>query len=325
MQNATPSGRIQARGSFGPLTPSNLGGTPLSGEFVFSPVNLGDIGTLHGTLSSKGQFKGRLAAIETTATAETPDFSVDRGRPTDVSGSVQGTVNGLNGDVVLHMIAVQVGRTTVHAGGSVRGGPKVTEIDMDVENGRAEDLLRPFMHEQVPVTGVVWLKAHAHVAPAGDGARFMQRLAVDGGFDVPAERLTKQETEKSLTAFSARAQGASADEGEAAANATDVVSSLRGQVRIRNGVLSSQRLTFGIPGASAELKGTYTFHTRAVYLTGDLKMDSDISHAATGFKSVLLKPFSPFFKRKKAGAVVPIAVTGVPHAYQVSQNMLHTK
>lgn len=328
MQNAKPAGRIVAQGSFGPLTPSNLGGTPLSGEFTFSPVDLGKIGTLHGTLSAKGQFTGRLAAIEATATAETPDFSVDDGMPTDVSGSVQCTVNGLNGDVVLHMIALQLGRTTVHAGGWVRGDPKVTEIDFDAEQGRAEDLLRPFVHDQVPVTGVVWMKAHAHVAPAEDGVRFMQRLAVDGGFDVPAERLTNHATEKSLTAFSARAQGAGDDRGEAGnpdTTAADVVSSLKGQVRIRNGVLSSQRLTFEVPGAEAELQGTFAFHTGVTHLTGNLKMDSDISHAATGFKSVLLKPLAPFFKRKRAGGVVPIAVTGVPHAYTVSQDVLHTK
>jgi hypothetical protein len=54
-------------------------------------------------------------------------------------------------------------------------------------------------------------------------------------------------------------------------------------------------------------------------------MDADISHAATGFKSVLLKPLAPFFKRKNAGAAVPIAVTGIPHQYHVSQDVFHTK
>lgn len=323
MQNARPSGRILARGSFGPLTPSNLGGTPLSGEFTFSPVRLEDIGTLHGTLSAKGRFTGSLADIEATAMADTPNFAVGKGRPANVAGSVQCTVNGLNGDVVLHTIEVKTGETVVHAGGSVQGDPKVTDLQMDVEKGRAEDLLRPFVHGDVPVTGVVWLKARAHVAPADHGAKFMQRLAVDGGFDVPAQRLTNHATERSVTAFSARAQGVSGD--EAAGETADAVSSLQGQVRIRNGVLSTERLTFEVAGAAADLKGTYAFHGGAVHLTGDLKMDADISHTATGLKSVLLKPLAPFFKRKKAGAVVPIAVTGVPKAYKVGQDVLHTK
>jgi hypothetical protein len=60
-------------------------------------------------------------------------------------------------------------------------------------------------------------------------------------------------------------------------------------------------------------------------MLGDVKMESDISHATTGFKSLLLKPLAPFFKKKNAGAVVPIAVTGKPGDYKVSQNLLHDK
>jgi hypothetical protein len=54
-------------------------------------------------------------------------------------------------------------------------------------------------------------------------------------------------------------------------------------------------------------------------------MESDISHVTTGFKSVLLKPLAPFFKKKHAGAVIPIAVTGGPGHYTVTQDLLHQK
>ena len=62
-----------------------------------------------------------------------------------------------------------------------------------------------------------------------------------------------------------------------------------------------------------------------MHMLGELKMESDISHVTTGFKSVLLKPLAPFFKKKHAGAVVPIAVTGGPGNYKVNQNLLHDK
>jgi hypothetical protein len=328
MQNAQPTGRIKAHGSFGPITPSKLGGTPLSGDFVFSAANLGDIGELKGTLSAQGHFTGRLADIEATATEDTPNFAVSGGAPVHVTGSVQASIDGMNGDVVLHTIEAKTGSTVVHAGGSVVGSPKVAEIDMDVEKGRAEDLLRPFVHERPAIVGVVWLKAHAKVAPGGKGVTFLQRLTVDGALSIPAERMTDHAAEKSLTAFSARAQGAGDDKGEAGnpdTAAVDVVSSLAGPVKIRNGVVSTERLTFQMPGASANLKGTYALHSGAVHLTGEMKMDADISHAATGFKSALLKPLAPFFKRKNAGAVVAIALTGTPGQYQVGQNVLHTK
>lgn len=329
MQNAYPTGRIQATGSFGPITPKNLGGTPLSGKFTFSQVHLGEIGKLHGTLSGQGEFSGALAGIEAYATSDTPDFSVGRGRPVEVAAAAQSTINGLNTDIVLHRIEVKTGKTVVHAGGDIMGSPKVTDLDMTVMRGRAEDLLRPFLHDQVPITGVVWMKGHAHLAPSGHGAKFLQRLRMDGRFNVPAERLTNPRMEKQLTAFSQRAQsgnsGKSGPGEPEASGGTDAVSSLEGRAVIRNGVLSTRRVTFVMPGATADLNGTFNFHGGAVHLLGDVKMDSDISHVTTGFKSMLLKPLVPFFKRQKAGAVIPIAVTGVPHRYKVSQNLLHTK
>jgi hypothetical protein len=54
-------------------------------------------------------------------------------------------------------------------------------------------------------------------------------------------------------------------------------------------------------------------------------MQADVSHAATGFKSILLKPLIPFFKKRKAGAVVPIEVSGKPGSYKVNQNLLGNK
>jgi hypothetical protein len=233
---------------------------------------------------------------------------------------------------------VKTGGTTVEAAGTVAGPtnmPKTTDIDLSVTRGRAQDLLRPFLKNRPPITGAVALKAHAHLAPLDDDAGFLQRLSVDGGFILPGERLTNRDTEQTLAGFSQRAQGLKPPktdpgngkaEGEAGADpAADVVSSLEGEVRIGDGVVSTRRLTFEIPGASADLNGTYNLRNGTVHMVGNLKMESDISHATTGFKSLLLKPLAPFFKKRHAGAVVPIAVTGGPDDYKVSQDLLHDK
>jgi hypothetical protein len=332
MQNAMPSGRIRAHGSFGPLTPANLGGTPLSGDFSFARVNLGDLGSLHGTLSATGHFSGTLAAIEAQASSETPDFAVGSGTPTDAAGTVQATIDGLNANIVLHQIEAKIGTTKVEVGGQIVGSPKVTDVEIAVTRGRAEDLLRPFVRSAPPVTGVVWLKTHAHVAAGGNGAKFLDRLQMDGGFNVPAERLTNHSTETELSSFSQRAQG-SAGKSPAAQGAAlvgdpqqpDVLSSLEGTVSVRRGVMSTERLTFKVPGVAAELKGTYRLQDGTVHMVGNLTMDTDLSHVTTGFKSMLLKPLAPFFKRKSAGAVIPIAITGKPNQYKVGQDLLHDK
>jgi len=132
-----------------------------------------------------------------------------------------------------------------------------------------------------------------------------------------------------LANFSERAQGLKPAKDDANPAQSDpaiaVLSSLEGQVKVRDGVVSTERLTFAMPGVSAELKGTYDLRNGTVHMLGDLKMESDISHATTGFKSLLLKVVAPFFKKKDAGAVVPIAVMGGPNSYKVSQNILHDK
>ena len=331
MQNADPAGRIQAKGHFGPVSPNNLGATPVSGTFKFTDVQLNQIGELHGTLTSEGHFSGALAAIEASATASTNDLAVSDGRPTPANGSVQCMVNALDGNVVLHHVEVKTGATTVDAAGTVAGAPnapKTTELDLTVTKGRAQDLLRPFLKNRPPITGAVALKAHAHLAPRVGDAKFLKRLSVDGSLFLPGERLTNPETEQTLTGFSQRAQAkpekTDAEDAEADAPA-DVLTSIEGQVKIRDGVVSSEQLTFGIPGALAKLNGSYDLRNGTVHLVGNLKMESDISHVTTGFKSLLLKPLAPFFKKKHAGAVVPIAVTGGPDKFTVSQDLLRDK
>jgi hypothetical protein len=80
-----------------------------------------------------------------------------------------------------------------------------------------------------------------------------------------------------------------------------------------------------MPGVDVDLTGSFNLRSSTVDLTGNLRMQSDISHTTTGFKSVLMKPLIPFFKKNKAGAVIPIAVTGSPGEYKVTQDILHRK
>ncbi|HEY4356671.1 MAG TPA: AsmA-like C-terminal region-containing protein [Acidobacteriaceae bacterium] len=321
MENAMPSGRIVAHGSFGPLLPANLGNTSLMGDFTFDDVQLHDIGTLQGVLKSQGHFERTLDSIDAHVTTESSDFAVGQGRSSVLTNTVHCTINGLNGDVILNAIEGRLGATPLSVSGSVTGSPKIARVELSVRSGRAQDLLRPFLHGPAPITGGVTLKAHAEILPGGKGVRFLHRLHVEGRFGVSDEKLTNAAEEQKLSAFSQRAQGEKKDEDEAA----DTLGSLSGPVTIREGILSTQGLRFAVPGASADLNGTYNFVSKDIRMTGNVRMDSDISHVTTGFKSMLLKPFAPLFERKHAGAVIPIAITGVPGHYSVSGNFLHTK
>jgi AsmA-like C-terminal region len=328
MKNAKPRGRIQAHGNFGPLNAQDLASTPVSGVFTFTSVDLPDIGKIGGTLSSSGHFAGSLGAAETSATSQTPDFEVDGGKPTRVSAEIQCKVDGITGDVLIHSVALTTGTTTIYASGSVQGSPKVTNLDFEVQNGHTQDALRPFMEGPVPVAGTVRLRGHAYLAPAAPGVGFLQRLKMDGIFAAPAERFTDSATEKKLTEFSQRAQVKKPDKSTADPPSNpdaDALSSLEGPVSVRNGVAASRDLKFLVAGAQAHLQGSFNLNNRDVHLTGDMAMQTDISHATTGFKSFLLKPLAPFLRKKNAGAVVPIAIIGGPGHYKVTSDFFHDK
>ena len=337
MYSPPPTGHILASGTFGPLRPQTLGKTPVTGSFTYAPVHLGEISGLGGTLSAKGTFHGTLGDIEATGQAFTPDFAVSDGRPTPVTNTAQFAVNGLNADIHIHSLTARTGQTVVQAQGEIAGTPKVTNMDLTVTNGRVEDVLRPFLTHFPPVTGPLWLHSHAYVAPPAPGRKFLQRLVMNGAFDIPAQHITSASTEKSLSAFSQRVQDHKASGAavigsqvpepakDTSEGGTDVLSGLSGPVQLRNAIASTNRLTFMVPGASVNLAGTYNLHGGEVHLLGNLHMESGVSHATTGFKSILFAPLNPFFKHGSSGGVVPIAVTGVPHHYKVSQNILHHK
>ena len=224
-------------------------------------------------------------------------------------------VNGLNGDITLHAVDVRTGSSVIHAEGNIAGEPKVTNVDLLVEQGRVEDLLRPFLAGETPVTGPVVLHGHANLA--GAGASFFERLTMNGAFTVPGERFTDTPTERNLTAFSQRAQGTKTGEDSPA-----VLPSVAATVSVSNGMAHISSLIVHMPGAAVRLNGAFDLQNQNVRLAGDLRMQSDVSHVTTGFKAILLKPLAPFFKKDGAGAVVSIAITGTPHHYKVGQNIL---
>ena len=63
--------------------------------------------------------------------------------------------------------------------------------------------------------------------------------------------------------------------GQNANASADILSSLEGRTKIRNGVVSTEQLRFQMPGAGVDLNGTYNLHDRTVHMLGDLRMQAD--------------------------------------------------
>ncbi len=82
----------------------------------------------------------------------------------------------------------------------------------------------------------------------------------------------------------------------------DVASDFSGHFTARSGVITLTNLKFDVPGATVQLNGTYALEGGALDFRGHLLMDAKLSQATTGFKSVVLRLFNPFFKKGRAAA-----------------------
>ena len=319
MQNPEPPGEIISEGKFGPLNLDDLGTTPVSGSYKFQKANLSVFRGIAGTLSSTGDFAGRLGEIGVRGTIDIPDFKVVTGEhEVHLTSKFTAALNGTNGDVFLKQVAASFLQTSVAASGSVAGKPgqkgKTTSLDLEVNNGHIQDLLRLFVTaNHPPMNGVTSLKAHVEIPP--QKRPFLQELVLRGDFGISEGAFTKPAMQARVDEMSERARGEKQDKSkpQVQADADDpenVVLNLKGHVGLRDGVANFSELSFSVPGASARMNGTYSLSSEQIDFHGMLKTEAELSQETTGMKSALLKPFDPLFRRKKAGAAVAVKMTG---------------
>jgi AsmA-like protein len=307
LTNPKPPGEIDANGTFGPWISGHAGQTKVSGQYSFEHADLGTFEGIAGILSSKGKFEGTLENIGVEGTTNTSDFTVRSSRhKTELRNQFKAVVNGTNGDVTLQSVDGQFRKTTIFGkGGVAPHGEKQQRtgiFDLCSKDGRIQDLFLLFIKdEHSPITGTTNLCAHLTI-PSGKQP-FLRKVVLVGNFGVDIGNFTKPETQENVNKLSAEAIGGDDDK------AGTVLSSLHGHVEIRGGNATFSDLSFGIPGALAQMHGDYDLVSHRIDLHGTLKMDSEPSHMAHGPKALLMKFVDPFFK-KKHGSEVPVKITG---------------
>jgi hypothetical protein len=338
MKNAEPPGEIISNGKFGPLNLEDLETTPLSGKYKFQQADLSVFDGIEGTLSSTGDFAGKLGEVVVHGTLDIPDFQLVRSKhKVHLTSRFNASVNGTNGDVFLKQVETSFLQTSVAASGSVvnKAGQdgKTTSVDVDVNNGRIQDLLVLLAAtKHAPMNGATSFKAHVTILPLG--RPFLKELVMRGDFGVDQAAFRKPSRQEQVDELSERARGekkgkhkgkdqnkeqdkeqsknaSNADSG--ADDLENIVMNLRGHLELRDGVAKFSELTFDVPGASARMNGTYNLENEQIDFHGTLKTEAELSQDTTGIKSALLKPLNPLFKRKKAGADIPVKMTGTYH------------
>jgi AsmA-like C-terminal region len=308
LTNAVPPGEIITKGSFGPWSPDDPGQTPLAAEYTFDHADLGVFKGISGILSSQGKFGGVLEKIEVEGKTSTPDFTVSvGGHPVALDTVFSATVDGTNGDTLLHPVTARFLNTVITANGgvvkNVEKGGRVIALEVVVDKGRMEDLLLLAVKAYKPVmTGAIRFHTRFELPPgAGDIA---DRLNLNGRFDVAKAEFTNPEVAGKIQTLSRKGQGRPEDE-----EAGSSVSELKGHFVLDNGTITFRGLTFIVTGAEVALKGKYGMDKGDLDFHGKLRMQAKLSQTMTGVKSFLLKAFDPFF-RKNGQTELPIKITG---------------
>jgi hypothetical protein len=309
LTNPLPRGLIDATGRFGPWSRGEPSATPVEGKYVFKDADLSTIKGIGGILTSTGEFRGPLGRIDVKGETQTPDFRLEvAGNPMPLSTTFEAVVDGTDGDTYLNKINAVLGKSPIEASGVVAGTPGVKgrtiQIKAKVAGGRIEDFLKLSVKGGDPLlTGQVALQTELTIPPGH--VDVVEKMRLKGSFDLSSAQFTNPTVRSKLGEMSARASG---NPGEVPSN---VVTDLEGRFTQGGGVLSLMALKFQIPGATVQLDGTYGLRTEALEFDGTLRMQATISQAAGGgVKSVFLRMVDPFFKKKGAGAVLPIRVRG---------------
>jgi hypothetical protein len=322
--NAIPKGDIHAKGTFGPWNNESPGDSTVTGHYTFDHADLNTIKGLGGMLSSVGEFTGQLNKIVVDGTTETPNFSLDTANHAmPLHTKFHAIVDGTNGDTYLQPVEARLGESDFSCDGAVinvKGKGHIIDLDVNVPNGRIQDFLQLAVKTTpVVMTGQLTMKTKLHIPPGKESVT--RKIGLKGGFTLRQIHFTNPDVEDKVDMLSLRAQG---DPKDAKPGAEDVQSQMVGQFVMEGGKLSFSKLDFTLPGADVMLAGEYTLDGERFEFEGKVRTDAKVSQmVASKWKSILLKPVDPFFKKNGAGAEIPVKVSGTRTAPKFGLDLHH--
>lgn len=317
----TPKGIVVANGSVGPFRTKDYGATPLSGTYSLEHADLSSLQGVAGHAAANGRYSGTFARIETVGEVAIPDFRAAAAHRVRLDAAYRVAVHGANGDIEIEDTQVRTGGNLITASGSVVGKPNKVNLTIATKNSRVEDLLRIVERDEPSVAGNV--SFHAAVNLNNGPKRFLQRLDLKGQISLTQISFTKPQTQQEMNSLAARVQ--KDPSGDSKDDPPQVTAAASSSTIFHEGTAYFPDAHVTFPGADAYLYGTFNLLDTRIHFTGKVDLQRDISRAATGWKSALLKPLSPFFHHKDAGAIVSIAVTGTARQPKITQNVLHDK
>lgn len=308
---------VDANGKLGPLRPGRYAEMPLTGRYSLQRANLSRVSGLAGHVSANGSYSGIVRRVNVTGKAAIPDFRAGHAHVERLDASYRVTVEATEGRVLWRDARIRLGDSTIRANGSLTGEPKVARVEFATKDGNLKRLLEVVEARTPSVRGKVSFAARASF---GFGPQpFLKRLRLRGHVALEDVTFVQPKAQQKLDAFSARARNSRNRK------TINIDAAAAGETVFRHGIAYFHNVQVTLPGAQASLHGIFNLMNTRVNLTGKVAMQQALSQDVKGWKRWLLVPLDPFFHHGRAGAVIPIAVTGTAASPKVQQNLLHTK
>ena len=296
VRNPRPPGTIHAKGSFGPWNVADPGESPINGEYRFDDADLSVFTGIAGILSSTGRYAGTLRNMTVDGETDTPDFQLSKyGHTMELHTSFHARVDGTNGDTWLDPVDATMGRSHFTAQGQIvrvlaSDGGRLHSIGHDIAltvnvgRARIEDFLRLASDSVTPLLiGDVTVKALLHIPPGKESVH--ERMKLKGRFTLDEAEFTSVSVQNRIRSLSLRGQGRTK---ELKNDDTEKIKSrMEGEFDLGGGVLKLPSVSYNVPGADIQMKGTY--HTKDDHLdfVGTARMQATISQMVGGWKGTL--------------------------------------
>jgi hypothetical protein len=318
-----PAGEVTSEGEFGPWVEEEPRSTPISGSYSFDHADLSTIKGIAGILSSTGKFSGPLEHLTVDGQTTTPDFRVaEAGHAVALYTQFHAFVDGTNGDTYLQPVQAHFRNTWFTCQGSIVRVPQQGHqilLQINMTRARIEDLLWLGVNTDPPV-----ITGNAHVNTAFDlppdpshTLTVAKRLGLKGTFTVTGVHFSSAATERKIDSISLRTQGKPKEanslkdkDGRIIPDEVDLPATLSGNFTLQHSLLNLDPAEFKVPGLDATFNGNYSLDGQRFDFSGNAKIDATVSQMVTGWRSMLLKPFDPMFKKHGAGTYIPFHVGG---------------
>ncbi|MEZ5291043.1 MAG: AsmA-like C-terminal region-containing protein [Vicinamibacterales bacterium] len=304
-----PDDRAVVTGTAGPWPRDDFHDLPLSGEYVLRG-RLDGVRGLRGDLTVRGRALGTLDRLATvgTATSTASGFASAESGALPLTVDYEALVDATNSDVRLTRVDAHAGAAVLSASGHVdrARGATVRHVSLHVtspQDSEAADVLRLLVDgRRPPARGRLAMDVALDLAP--EEADVLDRLRIEGTFDLRDARFLNARVQGTLDEMSARGLG----RPEAAGTA--VRADLRGRLVLDDRALRLSHVQLAVPGAALDGAGRYSLRAQTLDFRGVTRLDARLSDTQRGWRRWALKPFDFLLAKRGAGTRVVVDVRG---------------